>query len=190
PREVTGTKIHSGSQLGPEGRDKDGAQAAVISAEYAASLKRQGLTLVDGLEELWTRHGYHADLTRSIALQGTGGGALARKMMDSLRTSPPREIAGEPVVAIADRQTGKITDPGTGREIGATRGIAGDLLVLHLAEGGAERISIRPSGTEPKVKLYVQVLGSGEGSLDQVIAATDARAERLAAAMADMARRA
>src|SRR6185436_2215656 len=112
-------------------------------------LKKEGRTLRDDLESLWTQYGYHAELTRSIALQGTGGGALAAKMMDALRSDPPRELGGEPILAIADRRSGAITDVATGREIGRTRGTAGNVLVFHLKEGGAERISIRPSGTEP-----------------------------------------
>jgi len=186
---VFGTEESHGYLRGPAVRDKDAAQAAVLFAERAASLKSEGRTLLDALEEIWRRHGYHAEITRSIPLEGTGGGAVAKAMMDRLRAAPPAEIEGERVVEIADRRSGRITEPGTGREIGRTRGIAGDLLVFHLRSGGTERISIRPSGTEPKVKVYVQIVGPRQDDLASTIAGTDARAARLATALAEMAAR-
>src|SRR5207249_12328118 len=128
--------------------------AAVLLAERAAQLKKEGRTLRDELESIWSRHGYHTELTRSIALQGTGGGALAAKMMDAMRADMPREMAGETIVAVADRMSGELIDPVSRRVVGRTPGTPGNLLVFHLKEGGAERISIRPSGTEPKIKMY------------------------------------
>lgn len=184
---VFGTEESHGYLRGPAVRDKDAAQAAVLLAELAALLKTEGKTLIDALGRIWARYGYHAELTRSIALKGTGGAGLAKTMMDSLRSAPPAEIAGEPVIAVVDRRTGKITDPRSGRETGASSEIAGDLLVFHMKPGGTERISIRPSGTEPKVKVYVQIHGAGSGEPGAIRAATDARAERLAAALARLA---
>ena len=177
---VFGTEESHGYLRGPAVRDKDAAQAAILLADRAAALKKQGRTLIDALKDVWMRHGYHAELGRSIVLKGTGGGALAKKMMDALRAKPPRELGGEPILAVADRNTGRITDPATGAETGRTTGVAGDLLIFHLAKSGAER----------KVKVYVQILGHGEGSLEKIMAATDARAEALAKALADLATKA
>ena len=101
---VFGTEESHGYLRGPAVRDKDAAQAAVLLAEYAALLRTRGKTLVDSLRELWAEHGYFAELTRSIALGGTGGGALAKAMMGKLRSKPPIELAGEPIVALADRR--------------------------------------------------------------------------------------
>ena len=190
---VFGIEESHGYLRGPQVRDKDAAQAAVLLAERGAQLKREGRTLRDDLEAIWARYGYHSELTRSIALQGAGGGALAAKMMDALRADPPRDLAGERIVAVADRKTGAIVDPASGRELGRTRGVSGNLLVFHLREGGAERISIRPSGTEPKVKMYVQLRGEGsaaESAVETARAAVDARAVRLSAALEERTRRA
>src|SRR4029450_4769519 len=82
-------------------------------------------------------------------------------MMDALREDPPRELGEERIVAVADRTSGEIRDPVSCRIVGRARGSAGNLLVFHLREGGGERISIRPSGTEPKIKMYVQLQGEG-----------------------------
>jgi len=190
---VFGIEESHGYLRGPQVRDKDAAQAAVLLAERAAQLKKEGRTLRDDLESIWSRYGYHTELTRSIALEGTGGGALAAKMMDALRADPPRELGGERIVAVADRKTGAIIDPANGAPIGKTRGVPGNLLVFHLKKGGAERISIRPSGTEPKIKMYVQLQGSGsaaESAAEKARAATDARAARLSAALEERTRRA
>jgi len=190
---VFGIEESHGYLRGPQVRDKDAAQAAVLLAERAAQLKKEGRTLRDDLESIWSRYGYHTELTRSIALEGTGGGALAAKMMDALRADPPRELGGERIVAVADRKTGAIIDPADGAPIGKTRGVPGNLLVFHLKKGGAERISIRPSGTEPKIKMYVQLQGSGsaaESAAEKARAATDARAARLSAALEERTRRA
>src|SRR5262249_28954518 len=115
------------------------------------------------------------------------------KMMDALRSDPPRELGGERILAVADRRSGAVTDAATGRETGKTRGASGNVLVFHLKEGGAERISIRPSGTEPKIKMYVQIRGEGgaaASATESARAATDARAARLAAALEERTRRA
>lgn len=190
---VFGIEESHGYLRGPLVRDKDAAQAAVLLAERAAQLKEEGRTLRDELESIWSRYGYHVELTRSIALQGTGGGALAAKMMEALRADPPRELGGERIVAVADRKTGEIVDPATRKPVGKTRGTPGNLLVFHLKEAGAERISIRPSGTEPKIKMYVQLRGEGsaaQSATDKARAATDARAARLSAALEERTRRA
>jgi phosphomannomutase len=190
---VFGIEESHGYLRGPQVRDKDAAQAAVLLAERAAQLKKDGLTLRDDLESIWSRYGYYVELTRSIALQGMGGGALAAKMMDALRADPPRELGGERIVAVADRKTGVIVDSASRKEIGKARGTPGNLLVFHLKEGGTERISIRPSGTEPKIKMYVQLRGEGsaaESATEKARAATDARAARLSAALEERTRRA
>lgn len=190
---VFGIEESHGYLRGSAVRDKDAAQAAVLLAERAAELKPQGRTLVDALEEIWARYGYYSELTRSIPLQGKGaGGGLGTRIMDTLRKDPPRSIAGERVLAVVDRRSGDIIDPATGQGIGRAGGLAGNLLVFHLAQDGAERISIRPSGTEPKIKMYVQLRSKGTGPAaagPAARAALDERAESLAAAFAESADR-
>jgi phosphoglucomutase/phosphomannomutase len=189
---VFGIEESHGYLRGAGVRDKDAAQAAVLLAERAAELKAEGRTLKGALEAIWARHGYYVDLTRSIPLAGAGGGALGTKMMDALRASPPSAIAGEQVIAVADRRSGTIVEPGSGRAIGRTTGIAGNLLVFHLSEGGADRISVRPSGTEPKIKIYIQIRGTGSPAgqaAPGARAALDERAARLAADFAGLTRR-
>jgi len=94
---------------------------------------------------------------------------------------------------VGDRRSEQVLDPSTRQVVGRTRGAAGNLLVFHLKEGGAERISIRPSGTEPKIKMYVQLRGEGspaDSARPPARAAADARAARLAAALEERTRRA
>lgn len=189
---VFGIEESHGYLRGSSVRDKDAAQAAVLLSERAAELKEQGRTLVDALEEIWGRYGYYSEVTRSIPLDGKGSsGNLGAKIMDMLRDKPPRSIAGEKVLAVVDRRTGSMSDPETGRSLGRATGTSGNLLVFHLAENGAERISIRPSGTEPKIKMYVQVRSKGCGAAagTEARAALDLRAETLAADFTELARR-
>lgn len=188
-RFLFGIEESHGYLRAPEVRDKDAAQAAVLLAERAAELKASGHTLVDALEEIWARYGYYHELTRSIPLQGAGGGALGVRMMEALRENPPRTIAGEAILAVSDRKSGLVIDLASGKEVGRAPGIPGNLLIFHLEEGGAERISVRPSGTEPKVKIYIQIRGKGplerqaESSARVMV---QARAERLAADFASL----
>jgi phosphomannomutase len=121
--------------------DKDGVSAALFLAQIAMDLKRDGLTLADLLDEVWARHGFHG--TEQISIRVADMSAITR-LLATLRSNPPREIAGRSVEGIDDLAAPKDGLPPT------------DGLRLWLA--GGIRIIIRPSGTEAKMKCYIEVI--------------------------------
>ena len=121
--------------------DKDGISAALFLAQIATDLKREGLTISDLLNEVWARHGFHG--TEQISIRVSDMGAIT-KLLAALRKSPPAEIAGRKVDAIDDLAAPKDGLPPT------------DGLRIWLA--GGIRIIVRPSGTEAKMKCYIEVI--------------------------------
>jgi phosphomannomutase len=159
-------------------RDKDGIAAAVIAARLATDLQARGETLFDLLDVLHLRHGVHASAQRSLRLPGAGGLERGRALMATLRREPPRVIADLAVIAVRDLLAP--TDPGDPAALPRSN------LLIYELEGG-RRIAIRPSGTEPKIKVYLDVrepVADGEqlaiarmranARLDQLAAAVDA----------------
>ena len=121
--------------------DKDGISAAVFLAQIAMDLKRDGLTISDLLNQVWERHGFHG--TEQISIRVTDMSAITN-VLTGLRTNPPREIAGRAVESIDDLATPSDGLPPT------------DGLRIWLA--GGIRIIVRPSGTEAKMKCYIEVV--------------------------------
>jgi len=146
--------------------DKDGITAALLALELVASLNAEGRTVFDVLDELALRHGVHA--TRQVSLRLPTSELIA-SAVDSLRADPPRELGGVPVEAIVDLAEGADGLPPT------------DGILLRLP--GA-RVIVRPSGTEPKVKCYLEVVRRVDGA-GLAIAREEAEAtlERLAVAV-------
>ncbi|HNH48349.1 MAG TPA: phospho-sugar mutase, partial [Myxococcota bacterium] len=135
-------------------RDKDAAGAALALAEYASILKEEGKTLADALRGLWLREGYlHNDLVSTV-MRGAAGRARIEKIQQGMRDNPPTEIGGHAVTAFYDR-----ADPKGpwGPIKSGTDAASRDMLVFQL--GPDRRILLRPSGTEPKNKIYVEVCG-------------------------------
>jgi phosphomannomutase len=154
-------------------RDKDGITAAVLFAEAVGTEAAAGRTVLDVLDDLARTHGLHHTGQWSVRVSGADGLARLRAAMAALRAAPPSELAGRPVGTVDDLIDG---DP--------TRGLAAsDVLILRL--DGA-RIVVRPSGTEPKLKCYVEVVEPV--AADEPVAAARARAAgvlaELVAAMA------
>ena len=121
--------------------DKDGISAAIKLAQIATDLAAEGKTLLDLLDEIWDRHGFHA--TEQISIRLTDVSHVG-KIMGNLRKNPPSQIAGHSVTSIDDLS--KPTD-----DLPATDG-------LRLWLDGTIRIIIRPSGTEAKMKCYIEVI--------------------------------
>jgi phosphoglucomutase len=137
-------------------RDKDAASAAVTCAQMVAHLKDDGKTVLDYLDELYTRYGYFAEDQLSVFLYGADGMHKMARIMEALRAKPPREIAGMKVLKVIDRQSGKQADPATGKDA-TIKGVKGDVMQFWFDEEGKNRLTVRPSGTEPKIKHYAQV---------------------------------
>lgn len=133
---------------GDEIRDKDGAIAALLLAEAAAMAHARGETLLDDLERIWCRHGYHREKTLNVMAPGLSGRQAIAAMMQAWRTAPPAGFAGMARVGFEDRSLPRSTGS-------PTRDLPGDVLSLELEGGGDRcRLVLRPSGTEPKLKVY------------------------------------
>lgn len=150
---VLGGEESYGLLKGDYARDKDGAAGALPLAEYAAELKAMGKTLVDRLMELYADVGLYVERLEVAAYPGAEGFATMQRIMNSLRTEPPRVIGGHQVTAVLDYQTlVRTADDGATSEIDCAKG---NVLVFECGEP-SRRITIRPSGTEPKLKFYLQ----------------------------------
>ena len=168
---VLGAEESHGILVTPAMRDKDAAGAALALAEMASVEKDRGRTLVDALESLWAREGYVVNRLVSTVMRGASGKGRIERIQASLRANPPIEVAGLKVTEVADRAN---PEGPLGPIKSATDAASRDVLVYRLGEGN--RAILRPSGTEPKNKVYVEVIGApGESA-----AVVDARAERIA----------
>nr|WP_255216732.1 phospho-sugar mutase [Pseudenhygromyxa sp. WMMC2535] len=150
---------------GNDVRDKDGAIAALLLSECAAVCKVVGRTLFDRLDEVWAQHGYHRERTANLYAHGAAGRRAIAAVMTRLREDPPEGFAGLRVSAFEDRSQPR--DTGS-----PTRDLPGNVLVYELEGGGRGcRLVFRPSGTEPKIKVYA--LASGRAGLDGQAAAAE-----------------
>ncbi|MEW6358754.1 MAG: phospho-sugar mutase [Planctomycetota bacterium] len=150
---IFGAEESHGFLAGSFVRDKDSAIAAVLMAELAANLKRNGKTVYGHLLDIFRTYGCYAEALKNLYLTGQEGSKQIQHIMATLRKDPPAKIGGHAVARMIDRQTGKVTDVATKKETDEVRGAKGDVLVFCLKEGG--EVTVRPSGTEPKAKFYV-----------------------------------
>jgi phosphoglucomutase/phosphomannomutase len=149
---VIGGEESHGILVTPQIRDKDAAGSALLLAELALEQNRQGRTVYDYLEALYRQFGYFRNEVVPVVMSGVQGKQNMARMLDLLRAAPPAEIGGLPVTGVEDLQdeNGRM-----GPIKGATDRAARNVLVFHLGDRG--RIALRPSGTEPKAKAYVEV---------------------------------
>ena len=145
-RFVFGFEESYGYLAGSYVRDKDGVVASMLICEMARWYKRRGLTLAQAMEKLYETYGYYRDSLHSFAFEGVQGMGQMQAIMENLRAQPPRQIGQAAVTAVTDYQNA-----------GATGLPAADVLEFSLEGGG--RLMIRPSGTEPKIKLYLTSVG-------------------------------
>jgi len=151
---AVGAEESHGILVTPDIRDKDAAGGALLLAELASFEKDRGRTLLDTLNDLWNRVGYIKNGLTSTVMRGAEGTGRIQAILASLRTAPPTEIGGYPVTAFFDRQ-----DPEGvfGPILSETDRSSRNVLVFQLGEDA--RVILRPSGTEPKAKIYVEVAG-------------------------------
>ncbi|MBR4039262.1 MAG: phospho-sugar mutase, partial [Clostridia bacterium] len=133
-------------------RDKDGVNASLLIAEAAAWARTQGKTLYDILQEIYATFGYYVENVVSVTLPGKDGVAKMQSIMKSLRTDAPKTLAGKKVLAVRDYLAGTRTDLATG-DVTPAGLPKSDVLYFELENDAW--VCIRPSGTEPKIKLYV-----------------------------------
>ena len=168
-----------GAMCGTTVLDKDGISAAVVIADMTAALKAEGKTLLDVLDDLSRRHGVHVTGGRNVALEGADGLALVGQTLEQLRSRPPAEVGGVAVTELADHAAGvRRAADGTTQRLSTP---PTDLVGLALAD--ASRLQVRPSGTEPLLKFYVEVIEPV--GADEPVAQARARAEQRQTALTD-----
>jgi phosphoglucomutase/phosphomannomutase len=178
---VLGAEEAHGVLVTSQMRDKDGASACLLLAELALEQKRQRRTVVQYLDDIHQKLGYFHNDLRNIILTGIEGRAKMMAMMERLRTEPPKSIGGLQVTGFDDLhdENGRL-----GPFKGATDAASRNVLLFQLGQNA--RIAIRPSGTEPKAKVYVEVSSgprSGRMSAeawDRACGEIDVQAARLA----------
>ena len=159
-----------GYLIKPFVRDKDAIQAVLVVAELAAYYRSRGLTLADGIEEIYKEYGYYAEKTISVTLSGVDGAEQIKTIMAKFRNNAPKEWNATAVSITEDFkvQTSTAAD-GT---VTALMTPPSDVLKYTLADGSW--IAVRPSGTEPKIKFYIAVVGESNEESQAKIANIEA----------------
>ena len=159
-----------GYLIKPFVRDKDAIQAVLIVAELAAYYRSRGLTLADGIEEIYKEYGYFAEKTISVTLSGVDGAEQIKAIMAKFRDNGPKEWNQTAITVVEDfkAQTATAAD-GTVTNLTTP---PSDVLKYTLADGSW--IAVRPSGTEPKIKFYIAVVGDSNEDSQAKIAAIEA----------------
>ncbi len=153
-------------------RDKDAVSACSLLAEICAWAKDQGKTLYDVLMDIYVEYGFSKETTVNVVKPGKSGAEEIKAMMDNFRANPPKEIGGSPVKVIKDYKTLKVTDQGNVRDLDMPE--ASNVLQYFTEDG--TKISVRPSGTEPKIKFYIEV--KGEMGCPKCYVSANAEAEK------------
>lgn len=138
-----------GYMIGDHARDKDGVVGALLLCEMAAWYRSRGMTVLEGLEELLQTYGAYGEVTRSVMLPGEDGSLRMARIMAQLRQQPPAEWDGIPVESWVDYEPGRCYRGDTVTELELQ---GSNVLEYRLATG--EKLIVRPSGTEPKIKIY------------------------------------
>jgi phosphoglucomutase len=143
-----------GYMMGDYVRDKDAVTASMMVAEMAAHYLEKGMTLRDAMDSLYEKYGNFAEKTINLVMPGVDGLEDMKKLMASLRSAPPKEIGGVKVSMLRDYLDGTLSVAGLG-VVGKTHISGSNVLFFELADGSS--FIIRPSGTEPKIKVYLLV---------------------------------
>ena len=165
-----------GYMCGDYVRDKDAVTASLLVAEMAAHYHKKGMTLLDAMNALYEKYGFFREKTLNLVMPGLDGLQKMKALMASLRGEPPKEIGGTEVVRQRDYLDGSIYVSGVGK-VGKTPFEGSNVLYFELADGSS--FIVRPSGTEPKIKVYVLCRGESREECDERIARYAAFAEGL-----------
>lgn len=165
-----------GYMIGDYVRDKDAVTASLLLTEMTAWYAAQGMTLLDALDALYTKYGYYGEKTLNLVMPGLEGMALMANLMAKLRQTPPAEIAGTTVLRQKDYQDGTERDTASGA-VSPIALVGSNVLAYDLAD--ETTIVVRPSGTEPKIKVYVLAKGKDSTDSQEKVAKYAAWAETL-----------
>ena len=158
-RYIFGFEESYGYLSGGHVRDKDGVNASLLICEMFAHYKALGISLVQMLNQLYEKYGYFKEALQSITFEGASGAKKMADLMESLRTNAPKEVAGYKVIDVKDYKAG-----------------IGNLPKSNVLEFNMEddiNVLVRPSGTEPKIKMYYLVKGSSEQAGAEIVAALE-----------------
>ena len=165
-----------GYMIGDYVRDKDAVTASLLLTEMTAWYAAQGMTLLDALDVLYAKYGYYGEKTLNLVMPGLEGMALMANLMAKLRQTPPAEIAGTTVLRQKDYQDGTERDTASGA-VSPMALVGSNVLAYDLAD--ETTIVVRPSGTEPKIKVYVLAKGKDSTDSQEKVAKYTAWAETL-----------
>jgi len=165
-----------GYMLGSFVRDKDAVTASLLLTEMAAWYHAQGMTLYDALLSLYEKYGYYSERTLNLVMPGLDGLKKMAALMAALREQPPVEIAGVAVAEQKDYKNGSVVCVSCGKK--TTMELSGsNVLRYEMADGTS--VIVRPSGTEPKVKVYILANGKTKAECDEKVEKYSAWAESL-----------
>ena len=153
-----------GYMLGDYVRDKDAVTASMVITEMAAWYAAQGMTLYDALQSLYEKYGWYGEKTHNLVMPGLDGLEKMASLMKSLRENPPAEIAGTKVVVRKDYTDGSVIDCLSGA-VSQMELRGSNVLRFELSDGTT--ILVRPSGTEPKIKVYILTMGKDAQERDE-----------------------
>lgn len=165
---VFGFEESYGCLSGTYARDKDAVGASMLVCEMAAYYKNKGMTLYDGLMELYNKYGFYKEGVKSVTLKGVDGAEQIQKIMEYLRNDVPSDFAGNKVIWAKDYKTGVFKNLLTGENEASTLPKSN---VLYYNLDDRAWLCVRPSGTEPKIKFY---MGVKADSLEKAVEKTDA----------------
>ena len=165
-----------GYLLGSYARDKDAVEGSMMILEMTAYYKKKGMTLSDALAELYKTYGLYAEKTIDIYMEGLDGIENRKKVMQNLRDNTPKSIGGVKVKSAGDYKSGEVRDLSDGK-ISSTGQPSSDVLYYTLEN--EDKIIVRPSGTEPKIKIYVLAHDDNKATLDCKLAAYEKDSRRM-----------
>ena len=163
---IFGFEESYGYLTGTYARDKDAVGTTLMIAEMTAYYEERGMTLADALDELDQKYGIYREKTTEIYMEGLDGLERQRRVMQALRECPPKQLGGLHVVSIGDYSKGYFTNVDTGERTEITQPQSD---VLYFVTETDDKVVIRPSGTEPKIKLYFLVHGDREEEAEEKI---------------------
>lgn len=156
---------------GTYARDKDAVVATMLIAEMTLYYREKGITLSEQMENIYKKYGYYVEYVESVVMEGMDGSAKISGIMDNLRRNTPQSVAGKKVVAVRDYETSVRTEIGSGK----TEKILlpkSNVIYLELEDGN--NFVVRPSGTEPKIKLYCLMRGGNKAEAEALVEAVKA----------------
>ena len=160
-------------------RDKDAVSAVSLMAEAAAWAKEKGMNFLQMLQDIYMKYGFSREAGISLVRQGKKGAEEIQEIMKQYRVNPPKQIGGSPVSVIKDYESLTETHPLDGTSMKLDMPVTSNVLQYFTADH--TKISVRPSGTEPKIKFYVEVHGemASADDYDKAIAAAEAKIQQI-----------